>query len=167
DIDDTIKHTGVNSGPRVALSTKEFPDQILYIFIRDVSTERLKARPQPPKRTRSFPLFVSPRQTFLQLPSKVPKSMPTVIDTNSVEDNSVIDISAVDNSFVDHSGIDPFQEFQERVNKCRQKVPGGTFELFTDSQVLKVLKENDGTSNTKQAEPPKANNASQVTQAQY
>ncbi|RIB12396.1 hypothetical protein C2G38_2249512 [Gigaspora rosea] len=154
---------------------KEFPDQILYIFIRDVSTERLKARPQPPKRTRSFPLFVSPRQTFLQLPSKVPKSMPTVIDTNSVEDNSVIDISAVDNSFVDHSGdgmlspleyddstptpttpqspptpltpttpgIDPFQEFQERVNKCRQKVPGGTFELFTDSQVLKVLKEND------------------------
>ncbi|CAG8725771.1 2306_t:CDS:2 [Gigaspora margarita] len=150
--------------------TTEFPDQILYIFIRDVSTERLKARPPPPKRTRSFPLFTSPRPTLLQLPSKIPKSMPTVIDTNSVEDNSV-----VNNSFVDHSGngmlspleyddstltpttpqspptpltpttpgIDPLQEFQERVNKCRQKVLGGTFELFTDSQVLKVLKEND------------------------
>ncbi|CAG8731482.1 4488_t:CDS:2, partial [Racocetra persica] len=126
---------------------EEFPEQILYVFIRDVSTERIKMRPPPPRRSKSFP-FV-PRRS--PLPSKSVKTMPVVSDTivDNFDGNSGNRTPPSPSESEESSpttpltpptpttpSIDPLQEFNDRVEKCRQKIPNRAFALFKESQDL-------------------------------
>ncbi|CAG8608929.1 11064_t:CDS:2 [Paraglomus brasilianum] len=126
---------------------KEHPNQIHHIFIRDVSTERLKNLPAPPaKRSRSFPFI--PSRTSSSNSFKSSKSMPAIVtNPNAVSELTALE-SPVSPSSEDMSPLDspeyhptdcpktPLEEFYERVEKCRAMTPNGAFTMFKDATEL-------------------------------
>ncbi|CAG8558902.1 2528_t:CDS:2 [Paraglomus occultum] len=130
---------------------KEHPNQIHHIFIRDVSTERLKDLPAPPaKRSRSFPFI--PSRTSSSNSFKSSKSMPAIATNANTANNTGNGTPALESPVSpvsdEMSPLDspeyhptdfsktPLEEFHERVEKCRAMTPNEAFTLFKDATEL-------------------------------
>ncbi|CAI2164604.1 11783_t:CDS:2 [Funneliformis geosporum] len=140
-------------------SAKQYPSQILHVFIRDVSTERLRNIPSSPtKRNRSFPYIL---KRSLSSTSLSTKSMPPVIDTSLFNNNSnSINAWGTDDMVQSPDILTPntpttpttptspmtpteidnnthLQQFLEKVKACKESVPNNAFTLFKDSYELR------------------------------
>lgn len=117
-----------------------YPEQVLHVFIRDVSSESLKKLSESStKRSRSFP-FISTRSS-----SNVPirtKTMPPAVDTSKCNNNSNIisDIDEMLHSPETLASVTPdtlLQKFYDKVESCKALVPNSAFTLFKDSRELR------------------------------
>ncbi|CAG8599204.1 7034_t:CDS:2 [Rhizophagus irregularis] len=99
-----------------------YPEQVLHVFIRDVSSESLKKLSESStKRSRSFP-FISTRSS-----SNVPirtKTMPPAVDTSKCNNNSNIisDIDEMLHSPETLASVTPdtlLQKFYDKVETCK------------------------------------------------
>ncbi|GET67465.1 DUF2183 domain-containing protein [Rhizophagus irregularis DAOM 181602=DAOM 197198] len=117
-----------------------YPEQVLHVFIRDVSSESLKKLSESStKRSRSFP-FISTRSS-----SNVPirtKTMPPAVDTSKCNNNSNIisDIDEMLHSPETLASVTPdtlLQKFYDKVETCKALVPNSAFTLFKDSRELR------------------------------
>ncbi|GBB83650.1 hypothetical protein RclHR1_10350006 [Rhizophagus clarus] len=120
-----------------------YPQQVLHVFIRDVSTESLKKLSESSsKRSRSFPFIPtrSPSNVLIRT-----KTMPPAVDTSKCNNNSNI-ISDTDEmplspeSLTPATPDTPLQKFFDRVEACKALVPNNAFTLFKHSQELRENK---------------------------
>jgi hypothetical protein len=120
-----------------------YPEQVLHVFIRDVSTESLKKLLESPaKRSRSFP-FISTRSS-LNVSTRA-KTMPPTVDTSKCNNNSNI-ISDIDEILHSPETLTPvtpdtpLRKFYDRVEACKALLPDNALTLFKDSQELRENK---------------------------